>query len=148
MVKVETVKKGSALAEQLISFVENCSWAEVKDHLADMLRNWVFTDWETFFAAVKDGRIIGMCSVMKTDYYPLPEIFPWVSCVFVDEEFRGHRISGKLISTANSYLKELGFDRSYIPTEYKGLYEHYGYRYLRDITNYGGGNDRLYVKEI
>lgn len=28
-----------------------------------------------------------------------------------------------------------------------GLYEKYGYRYLRDITNYGGGTDRLYVKK-
>ena len=45
-------------------------------------------------------------------------------------------------------LEEQGFDRSYIPTEYTGLYEHYGYRYLRDIVNYGGGTDRLYVKEL
>ena len=28
------------------------------------------------------------------------------------------------------------------------LYEHYRYRYLRDIVNYGGGFDRLYGKEL
>lgn len=29
-----------------------------------------------------------------------------------------------------------------------GLYEKYGYRYIKDIVNYGNGKDRLYVKEI
>ena len=53
-----------------------------------------------------------------------------------------------MIAHANQYLKQQGFDRSYIPSEFTGLYEHYGYRYLRDIVNYGGGTDRLYVKEL
>ena len=54
---------------------------------------------------------------------------------------------GELIACANRYLKSLGFDRSYIPSAQVGLYERYGYRYLRDIVNYGGGTDRLYVKD-
>ena len=98
--------------------------------------------------SVKDGKIIGMASLLKTDYYPLPEIFPWVSCVFVEKEFRGDRISGKLIDAANRYAKEQGFAKTYIPTEYTGLYERYGYIYVKDIVNYGGGTDRLYVKEL
>jgi len=44
--------------------------------------------------------------------------------------------------------KENGFDRTYIPSEHVGLYEKYGYYYLKDIVNYGNGKDRLYVKEI
>jgi GNAT superfamily N-acetyltransferase len=100
------------------------------------------------FAAVQNGKIVGMASIMKTDYYPLPDIYPWISCIFVTESARGHRISGQLIDHANRYAKELGFSRSYIPTEYIGLYEHYGYEYIHDIINYGGGIDRLYVKEL
>ncbi len=145
---VYKVDRGTELADNLLSFVEGCSWVETKEHIAGMIRNWEFTDWETMFAAVKDGKIIGMASVMKTDYYPLPEIYPWVSCVFVSEEYRGQRISGELIACANRYLRQKGFERSYIPTEYTGLYEHYGYRYVRDISNYGGGTDRLYLKDI
>jgi len=148
MVNIYIAEKGTLLSQQLLQFVENCSWHEVKDHIAEMLRAWEFTDWETMFAAVEDGKIVGMASIMKTDYYPLPEIFPWISCVFVTEQARGRRISGNLIDYANSYAKELGFTRTYIPTEFEGLYEHYGYRYVRDITNYGGDTDRLYMKEI
>ena len=147
-VKIEKVKKDSKRAEELLRFVENCSWTEARDHIARNIREWGFTDWEAMFAAVLDGKIVGMASVMKTDYYPMPEVFPWVSSLFVSEEYRGHRISGELIACANRYLKGLDFERSYIPSEFSGLYEHYGYRYLRDIVNYGGGTDRLYVKEL
>lgn len=63
-------------------------------------------------------------------------------------EYRGHRISEKLINFANVYAKDTGFTRTYIPSEHIGLYEKYGYRYLKDIVNFGNGTDRLYVKEL
>ncbi|MCR4598579.1 MAG: GNAT family N-acetyltransferase [Acetatifactor sp.] len=146
--RIMQVEKSTEMAKQLLSFVENCSWEEVKEHVANLIRNWEFTDWETMFAAVADGKILGMTSLLKTDYYPLPEIFPWVSCVFVEKAYRGNRISEKLIAKANEYAKMLGFNKTYIPTEYKGLYEKFGYTYLKDIVNYGGGTDRLYVKAL
>ena len=145
---IRKVDKDSELSKMLLSFVESCSWTDAKDHIAGMIRSWAFSDWETMFAALRDGKIVGMASVMKTDYYPLPDICPWVSCVFVSEEYRGQKISGELIEYANQYLKGYGFSRSYIPAESFGLYEHYGYTYLRDIVNYGGGTDHLFVKEF
>ncbi len=146
--QIRKVDKDTDLAAELIRFVETFSWEEVKEHTLQNLRDWVFTDWETMFAAIADGKIVGMGAIAKTDYYPLPEIFPWVSCLFVSEDYRGRRISQKLIDHANSYAKALGFERTYIPSEHVGLYEKYGYRYLKDIVNYGGGTDRLYVKEL
>ena len=145
---VEKVERGTERARELLRFVETCSWTEVRDHVAQMIRDWAFEDWETMFAAVRDGRIVGMASILKTDYYPLPEITPWVSCIFVTEEYRGQGICGELIDCANRCLKAAGFSRSYIPTGISGLYERYGYRYLRDIVNYGGEVDRLYGKDL
>lgn len=142
------VEKGTPLAEEFLHFVETCSWTDVRDHIAGLIREWKFTDWETMFVAVSDGKIVGMTSLLKTDYYPMPEIYPWVSCVFVEKPYRGMRISEKLIEAANRYAKAAGFTKTYIPTEYTGLYERYGYRYVKDIVNYGGGADRLYVKEL
>ena len=122
----------------------------MKEHLAGLVRNWEFHDWETMFIAKAEGKIIGMASVMKEDYYPLTDIFPWVSSVFVSEDYRGLRVSGKLIDAANKYLRDMGFNRSYIPTskENVGLYERYGYSFVKEITNYGGESDLLYSKEI
>ncbi len=147
-VTIMKVEEDSPFRKEFLHFVENCSWTEVREHIAGLIREWQFTDWETMFAAVKDGKIIGMTSVLKTDYYPLPDIYPWVSCVFVEKPYRGQRISEKLIDTANAYAKAQGFTKTFIPTEFTGLYERYGYRYIKDIVNYGGGTDRLYVKEV
>lgn len=143
---IQKVEKGSELADELLSFLENCSWAEVKEHMAGLVKNWEFTDWETMFAAKAEGRIIGMASVMKEDYYPLPGITPWVSSLFVSEEYRGFRVGGKLIDCANEYLRKLGFRKSFIPSNHAGLYERYGYSYVKDITNYSGRDDHLYEK--
>ena len=142
------VEKGTNLADLLLAYVESCPWDEVKDHIADVIRSWAFTDWETMFVAILDGRIVGMASVAKTDYYPLPDVCPWVSSIFVSEEYRGRRLSGDLLSHANRYLKKKGFARSYIPSAHSGLYERYGYTYLKDIVNYGGGTDHLFVKDF
>ena len=141
---LKKVDKNTELADQLIRFVEQFSWEEVKEHLLHVLHTWEYTDWETPFVAMVDKEIVGMVSIMKTDYYPLPEIYPWVSSVFVAEKYRGYRISEKLIE----YAKECGFERTYIPSGHVGLYEKYGYHYLKDIVNYGNGIDRLYVKQL
>ena len=58
------------------------------------------------------------------------------------------RISEKLLDFANEYAKDLGFDKTYTPSEHIGLYEKYGYTYIKDIVNYGGDTDRLHAKEL
>lgn len=146
--EIRRVEKDTELVDELMEFIKNFSWEDVKEHILWLLHNWKFSDWETMFVAMVDNQIVGMASIMKTDYYPLPEIYPWISSVFVTEEYRGHRISERLIEFANDYAKENGFNRTYIPSEHIGLYEQYGYHYLKDIVNYGNGTDRLYVKEL
>ena len=146
--KIQKVDQNTDTAKLLLDFVTNFSWEEVKEHTLRVLNNWEFEEWETPFVAMINGHIVGMATLMKSDYYPLPEVYPWVSTLFVSEAYRGHRISKKLIDFANAYAKDLGFDKTYIPSEHIGLYEKYGYSYVKDIVNYGGGTDRLYAKEL
>ena len=148
LIEIQKVDKNTYLEDDLLNFVENFSWLDVKEHTVKVIQNWEFEDWETPFVAMVNGQIVGMVTIMKSDYYPLPEVFPWISTLFVSETFRGNRISGKLIDFANEYAKDIGFNRTYIPTGHIGLYEKYGYCYIKDIVNYGGDADRLYAKEL
>ena len=148
LITFKKVDKGTKLAAALLDFVKGFSWEEVKEHTVRVIENWEFEEWETPFVAMEGNCIVGMVTLMKTDYYPLPEIYPWISTLFVTEEYRGRRISERLIAFANSYAKDLGFEKTYIPSEHIGLYEKYGYRYIKDIVNYGGGTDRLYAKDL
>jgi GNAT superfamily N-acetyltransferase len=145
---IQKVDRDTQLQNELLDFVNGFSWDEVKEHVSSLINDWVFEDWETPFVATIDDKVVGMATIMKSDYYPLPDIFPWVSTIFVSEDYRGHRISEKLIEFANQYAFKLGFDKTYIPSEHKGLYEKYGYRYVKDIVNYGDGIDRLYEKDL
>ena len=147
-ITIKQVDKGTEMAVALLEFVKNFSWEDVKEHTIRVIQNWEFEEWETPFVAMEDDKIVGMVTIMKSDYYPLPEVYPWISTLFVSEEYRGHRISEKLIDFANEYAKNIGFNKTYIPSEHVGLYEKYGYTYIKDIVNYGGGIDRLYVKEF
>ena len=147
-VTIQKVDKDTEAAAALLEFVKNFSWDAVKEHTIRVIQNWEFEDWETPFAATADGCIVGMATIMKSDYYPLPEIYPWISTLFVSEAYRGYRISEKLIDFANAYAKNIGFDPTYLPSEHVGLYEKYGYRYIKDIINYGGDTDRLYAKKL
>ena len=147
-IELRKVDKDTPLADDLLNFVKNFSWQDVKEHMVSVLENWKFEEWETPFVAIVNGEIVGMATIMKSDYYPLPEILPWISTIFVSEKYRGNRISEKLIEFANQYAKDIGFNNTYIPTEYIGLYEKFGYHYVKDIVNYGNGIDRLYVKKL
>ena len=147
-VKIVKVERDAPLREELIHFVAGWSWEEVREHTLLILRRWTFSDWEAVFAARADDRIVGMATFLRRDYYPLPEVYPWISTLFVAEAYRGRGICGQLIDRANAYARACGFERTYIPTEFTGLYERYGYRFLREIVNYAKGTDRLYVKEL
>lgn len=147
-ITIQKVDKGTELAAALLEFVKNFSWDDVKEHTVRVIENWEFEAWETPFIAAAGDRIVGMVTIMKSDYYPLPGIYPWISTLFVSEDYRGQRISEKLIDFANAYAKAIGFDQTYIPSALVGLYEKYGYRCIRDIVNYGGDTDRLYAKSL
>ena len=147
-ISVERVEKDSPRAAELLAFIGNCSWKEARENIAKGIRKWGFEENEAVFAAVSDGRIVGMTALLNSDYYPLPDIYPWVTCVFVSEECRGRRISEKLIGCANALAAKLGYEKTYIASPFFGLYERYGYSYVKDIVNYGGGTDRLFVKRL
>lgn len=75
-VDIQIVDKNTELKNGLLNFVENFSWLEVKKHMIWMINNWTFEEWETPFVAMINGCIVGMATIMKSDYYPLPEIYP------------------------------------------------------------------------
>ena len=146
-IRVQAVEPGSALWDRLTAFADGCSWIAGK-HLAEMMRGNRFHAWERVFAAVCGGEIVGYCTFLETDYYPENRYWPWISSIFVDEMFRGCRISRQMIDTVIDYAKEQGFGRVYIPSDMTGFYEQYGFEKIDELTNYGGDVDGIFAKNI
>ena len=85
---------------------------------------------------------------METDYYSENRYSPWISSIFVDEKFRGNKISFRLIENTIEYAKMQSFKKVYIPSDMIGFYEKCGFIKIDELVNYGGDTDNIFVKEI
>lgn len=136
------LKNGGQYWKETIEFAENCSWI-AGPHLAECMRKNEFRDWESVFVSIIDDKIVGYCTIAEKDFYPENRYSPWISSVFVDEKFRGNRISKKMIEEVLKYAKTIGFKKAYIPTDMEGFYEKYGFEYIDQLKNYLGNMDNI-----
>ncbi len=141
------VEKDDRKWSELINYAKSCSW-EAGKHLASILEQNAFEDWEGVFAAIRENEIVGFCTFLKTDYYPENKYSPWISTIFVDEKYRGNRISGMMINKTIEYAKKQGFSRVYIPSDIVGLYEKYHFKKIDELENYGGDIDSIFARDI
>lgn len=136
-----------AMWEEVSQFAKNCSWGAGKS-LSQSMQDHAFTDWERVMVAVHENHIAGYCTVAKSDCIPNVPYTPYIGYMFVDEAYRGHRLSQKLISYAMSYLRTLGFSRVYLVSDHENLYEKYGFRVIDRKLAPWGEMEKIYVQEL
>jgi len=132
---------------KLIDFVKNSSWRESPI----IAKNWEennYLDWERIFVAIENNNIVGHCSLNEKDSVPNVEYTPYIQAVFVNEQYRGNRISEKMINSAIEYAKTLGFDKVYIVSDHKNFYEKYGFEKIDEKNDYRGELQSIFFKKI
>ena len=107
-----------------------------------------WTDWEGVIVALCGETIAGYCTVAKTDCIPDVPYSPYIGYVFVGEDFRGHRLSGRMIDFACAYLKTLGFDRVYLVSDHENLYEKYGFSAIDQKLAPWGSIEKIYMRKL
>ena len=117
---------GSDLWGKLAEYADTCSWGAGKNLVKQMRAN-DFCDWERVFIALVDNCIAGYCTFAKKDCIPNVPYTPYIGYMFVGEQYRGNRLSEKLINFVFRYAKEQGFDRVYLVSDQVNLYEKYGF---------------------
>ena len=142
------MQKGHPLWDRTIAFAQSCSW-KAGPFLAERMRANDFRDWERVVAAVEDGRVAGYCTFTEKDELPEGSGFsPFIGFVFVDERYRGRRISEKMIRQVLSYAKTVGFRTVYILSGEHGLYEKYGFRKIGDCRTTYDTTDQLFAIDL
>ena len=139
---------GHAMWDRTIEFAEKCSW-RAGTYLAEKMRTDQFEENERVLAALIDGEIAGYCTFSNYDEIP-PEhgLTPFVGFMFVDENFRGHRLSEKLIDAACDVARSQGYSRIYLMTGEIGLYEKYGFEKQGNLKTLYDTEDQLFSKEL
>jgi len=146
--KIIAMTYGHELWEQTAAFAKNCSW-RAAGLLTELMLENRFKPWERVFIALEDENIIAFCTFTEKDELPEGYDFsPFIGFVFVDEKYRGKRISERLIDAASDYAAGLGYDVIYIMSDHEGLYEKYGFEKLGDYKTIYGWIDQLFSKKI
>lgn len=146
--EIYLMQKDHPLWNETVSFAQSCSW-KAGPFLAKLMKENVFQDWERVIIAVEDGRIAGFCTFAEKD--ELPEEFsfsPFIGFVFVDERYRGRRISEAMIRYVLSYAGSIGFRTVYIMSGERGLYEKYGFTKLGNYRTIHGTTEQLFYIEL
>ena len=129
------------------NYAENCSWKAGKV-LANTMDSNAFQDWERVIVALDNGKICGYCTAAKTDCIPNVPYTPYIGFMFVDEAYRGNRLSQQLIYYAMDYLKSVGFDRVYLVSDHENLHEKYGFRVIDRKIAPWGSEEKIYMQEF
>ena len=144
MLKIEEIRPDQIMWDETIAFAENCSWAAGR-LLTDRMRANDFSDWERVIVASDGGTVVGFSAFEKKGRVPPEYDFsPFINLVFVDEKYRGNRISEKMIRYALSYAAGLGFKEVYLKSEHRGLYEKYGFEKVADFVPVQGRANQLF----
>jgi predicted N-acetyltransferase YhbS len=138
--------QGDKYWNETINLAEKCSW-KAGPYLAELMKQNKFLEWERVIVALEDEKVVGYCTFCEKD--ELPEIYeftPFIGFMFVDEKYRGKRISEMLIRKAIVYAKELGFEYIYIMSGELGLYEKYGFEKIGDYETIYNSVDQLFKR--
>ena len=143
----KTITPSDELWSRVRNYAESCSWKAGKS-LANDMDNNVFKEWERVILAFDNEKICGYCTVAKTDCIPNVCYTPYIGYMFVGEEYRGNRLSQKLIQYAMDYLKTVGFDKVHIVSDHENLYEKYGFHVIDRKIAPWGSEEKIYMQKL
>lgn len=133
------------LWDKTIAYAEKCHWRAGKFLAEDMIKGR-FVEWERVFIAMEGDDITGFCVASKTDCINNVPYTPYIGTLFVDEKFRGSRLSQKMIIHVMQYLKTIGFKKVYIVSDHENLYEKYGFSVIDRKQSDWGTIEKIYMQ--
>ncbi len=146
--EIYAMSYGHKYWEKTMALAANCSW-RAGSYLSQKMANHEFDEWERVFCDVENDNVCGFCTLAEKDEISITYPFtPFIGFVFVDEQYRGKRLSQLLINDAASYARKLGYQKIYIMSGEIGLYEKYGFIKLGNYETIYGTTDQLFVKTL
>lgn len=147
MLEILFLKNQDEYYEQLIEYALNCPW-RAGSSLADKMKNNYFIGWQRVIVALIDQKIAGFATFVECDSIKNNKYQPFIGYVYVDEQYRGRRLSEKMIDEIINYAKMLGFKSVYVHSGELGLYEKFGFKIIDSGITNSGKHENIYEKMI
>ena len=147
-IEIITMSCGHDWWLRTMDYARKCSW-RAGSYLASKMQNNDFESNERVLIAIKDNRIAGFCTFANQDELSDEYGFtPFIGFVFVDEKYRGNRISEKLIDAACNYARQQNYSKVYLMSGELGLYEKYGFVKMGEYKTIYDTVDQLFSKNL
>ena len=145
--EIKPVTFGGIIWNDLIDYANSCD-REAWPILAQKMKENNFLDWERIFVATENDKIIWFFTFTQEDWIPDCDYSPFVWFVFVDENHRWKRVSKKMINSVEEYAKTLNFEKLYIVSDHKGLYEKYWFEKIDEKADEMWRIETIFCREI
>lgn len=132
--------------------VAMCQWKEwgIKEH--DTIDGVIYRvqhcmkedDIAQTFVATIDNQFVGTVSIWHNDLCARQDLYPWMACLYVCEEYRHQGIGTLLQNKAMEIAKKLGYSRIYLITEHDHLYEKNGWKFIEKAPLGDGTSTKIY----
>lgn len=99
-----------------------------------------------FYVATLNGEIIGCVALITNDLNSRQDLFPWLACLYVEENFRNQNIAGMLMQRALNDAANAGILNVYLSTDLENFYEKKGWKKNGVCYNMEGSPFTVYEK--
>ena len=145
--QIKSTSSNYKLRQELIDYANNCSRA-AWPILAQKMKENNFLERERIFVAIENEQIIWFCTFTKEDWIPNCDYSPFVWFIFVDENYRWKRLSEQMINEVEKYAKTLNFEKLYIVSDHKWLYEKYWFEKCDEKVDDLGRVETIFFRKI
>lgn len=137
--------------EHWLSKIEGCDWDAGK-YLAYLLKtNGLFDlvgEGSRVLMLTEGDELVSFCTLAKYDDVQPTELTPWSGWIYTFPAYRGRRLAGKLLEYAENLARKDGAVALHISTNHDGLYEKYGYEFLKYEKDVEGEDTKVYIKRL
>lgn len=99
-----------------------------------------------WYAAVKHGKIAAGIGVIENDFHNRKDLTPNVCALYVENEYRGKGLAGRLLQAVCQDMAAFGIDTLYLLTDHTSFYERYGWDFLCMVQGDGeAAPSRMYL---
>jgi GNAT superfamily N-acetyltransferase len=137
--------------EHWLQKIEECDWDAGK-YLAYLLKtNGLFDlvgEGSRVLMLTDGDELVSFCTLAKYDDVQPTELTPWSGWIYTFPTYRGRRLAGKLLEYAENLARKDGAMALHISTNHDGLYEKYGYEFLKYEKDVEGEDTKVYIKRL
>lgn len=101
-----------------------------------------------WYLYITGGSIAAGAGVIENDFHDRKDLAPNICSLYVSPKVRCTGIAGKLLDEVCRDVLAEGIEKIYLVTEHENFYERYGWEFLCMAMEDGGGDIRVYVKNI